>query len=233
MRTSNSNGIYQALKIYLRHTFEVYSRKLAKLGAIFGGHVGIGTTTPGAKLEVAGTPGTDGIKFPDGTTQTTAASGSMAYVLIVDEKASGTNGGTCTSGSWQTRVLNTLKSDAYSNLTSLASNQFKLAAGTYICQISAPARSVLSHMVKLRNVTAGTDIMLGTSERVDNDGSWAYRSRSVARGRFVVGSGQAVAATDALEVQHRCSSTVATNGFGIPASFGVVETYSIVECWKQ
>jgi len=34
--------------------------------------VGIGTTSPTAKLHVAGTAGTDGIKFPDGTLQTTA-----------------------------------------------------------------------------------------------------------------------------------------------------------------
>jgi hypothetical protein len=38
-----------------------------------GGNVGIGTTAPGAKLEVAGTAGTDGIKFPDATLQTSAA----------------------------------------------------------------------------------------------------------------------------------------------------------------
>jgi hypothetical protein len=37
------------------------------------GNVGIGTTAPGAKLEVAGTAGTDGIKFPDATLQTSAA----------------------------------------------------------------------------------------------------------------------------------------------------------------
>jgi len=36
------------------------------------GNVGIGTTTPSAKLEIGGTAGTDGIKFPDGTLQTTA-----------------------------------------------------------------------------------------------------------------------------------------------------------------
>ncbi|MFH1749121.1 MAG: hypothetical protein ABIG44_18980 [Planctomycetota bacterium] len=38
-----------------------------------GGKVGIDTTSPAAKLHVGGTPGTDGIMFPDGTLQTTAA----------------------------------------------------------------------------------------------------------------------------------------------------------------
>jgi hypothetical protein len=45
-----------------------------------GGNVGIGTSTPGQKLTVAGTIETTsgGVKFPDGTTQTTAA-GAVSY----------------------------------------------------------------------------------------------------------------------------------------------------------
>ena len=39
------------------------------------GRIGIGTTTPTAMLEVAGQAGVDGIKFPDGSLQTTAAVG--------------------------------------------------------------------------------------------------------------------------------------------------------------
>ncbi len=39
------------------------------------GNVGIGTATPTAKLEISGTPGVDGIKFPDGSVQTSAPGG--------------------------------------------------------------------------------------------------------------------------------------------------------------
>ncbi|MCX5692086.1 MAG: hypothetical protein NTX47_00130 [Candidatus Omnitrophica bacterium] len=39
------------------------------------GNVGIGTTDPTAKLHVGGTSGVDGIRFPDGTLQTTAGGG--------------------------------------------------------------------------------------------------------------------------------------------------------------
>lgn len=41
--------------------------------AIFGGNVGIGTMNPLAKLHIFGSPGVDGIMFPDGTLQTTAS----------------------------------------------------------------------------------------------------------------------------------------------------------------
>ncbi len=43
------------------------------LGISAVGGVGIGTNNPTAALHVAGTPGVDGIRFPDGTLQTTAA----------------------------------------------------------------------------------------------------------------------------------------------------------------
>ncbi len=39
------------------------------------GNVGIGTDTPTAKLEIGGTAGVDGLRFPDGSLQTTAAAG--------------------------------------------------------------------------------------------------------------------------------------------------------------
>ncbi len=42
------------------------------------GNVGIGSNLPTAKLHLGGTAGTDGIKFPDGTLQTTAFTGGLS-----------------------------------------------------------------------------------------------------------------------------------------------------------
>ena len=64
------------------------------------------------------------------------------YILIRDEKASGTTGGTFTSGAWQTRDLNTEVVDT-GNHASVATNQITLAAGTYRFRIVAPAHLVL------------------------------------------------------------------------------------------
>src|SRR5437868_3327959 len=44
------------------------------------------------------------------------------YVRVIDTKSAGTNGGTFTSGSWQTRTLNSITDDPCS-LASLSSNQ--------------------------------------------------------------------------------------------------------------
>ena len=67
---------------------------LTEGGGYFGGNVGIGTSNPGQKLSVVGiiesTSG--GVKFPDGTTQTTAASSGSGNLL----------------GAWETRSANTV-----------------------------------------------------------------------------------------------------------------------------
>ncbi len=56
---------------------------LTEGGGYFGGNVGVGTTSPNQKLSVVGTieSSSGGFKFPDGTTQTTAASAASSKTL--------------------------------------------------------------------------------------------------------------------------------------------------------
>ena len=64
-RDTSGNGVVQELPIAVTAA----------------GNVGLGTTTPGQKLTVAGTieSTSGGVKFPDGTTQTTAAVSGVSY----------------------------------------------------------------------------------------------------------------------------------------------------------
>jgi hypothetical protein len=149
---------------------------------------------------------------------------SEAYIYIRDEKASGTDGGTFTSGAWRTRDLNTEVSDAGNN-ASLASNQITLTAGTYRFRASAPAFHVDMHKCRLQNVTDATTIQIGCNGNtlVSSD----VMDRSFVSGRFTVIAGKA------LELQHQCLTTAATIGFGTASSFGVVEVYAEIEFWKE
>ena len=154
-----------------------------------------------------------------------AAGGGLfdAVALIRDEKAANTAGGTFTSGAWQTRVLNTEVSDA-DGIVSLASNQFTLQAGTYLIHARAPGYQCDRHKAKLRNVTDSTDALIGSS-------AWNPSAQSGAGESDVVGV-ITIASAKAFEIQHRCATTQASNGFGIESNFGVVEVYTEVEIWR-
>lgn len=139
------------------------------------------------------------------------------YLLYRDVKAAGTNGGTFTSGAWQTRDLTEETIDSGNN-GSLAANQITLAAGTYECDISAPGYRVDFHQIRLWNDTDSAVIAYGTSERSE---STAATSRSFLTYRFTI------AGSKVFEIQHRCSDTTATDGFGTANNFGGDEVFAV------
>jgi hypothetical protein len=155
-----------------------------------------------------------------------AAGGGLfnAYALLREQQAAGTDGGGATSGSWQTRVLNTEAADP-EGIVTLAANQFALAAGTYYFYARAPAHQCNSHQAKLRNITAGADALIGTP--VNSPTTNGTISDAIVQGRVTF------AVTTTLELQHQVETTKATNGFGVNANFGVTEVYSEVLIWRE
>ena len=179
---------------------------------------------------------TDGVTTVDNVGQITVEGGSVVddgggqitiknirdYILVRDEKSSGTNGGTFTTGSWQIRDINTEVSDVGGHC-SISANQITLGAGTYECRIICPAYQVGSHQAKLYNISDSADVILGSVEYSPNAN--IPSGHSFVSGRFTI------AATKIFEVQHQGTISIATYGFGIAASFGA-EVYTTAEFWR-
>ena len=190
------------------------------------GPMGSGSTGPTGPTGPTGGTGGTGPTGPTGGTG--PAGGALAYIKLSDQKSSGTAGGTFSSGAWQRRDLNTIEVDTGSNVVSLSGNQFVLVTGTYRFLIRCPGGGVDRHMARLWNATAGSEIQPGSSAYAPN-GNTSY-SDSIISGRFSVAAGQT------LEIDHRCQTSDATNGFGVASGFSFTvthETYTVAEFWKE
>jgi hypothetical protein len=146
------------------------------------------------------------------------------HILIREEQLSGTQGGDFNSGAWRTRILNTKVYDTGGH-ASLAVNQITLLAGTYRVKARCPVYNVVLHKTRLRNITDGTDSVIGSSSLAHSGGSVA--NDSFLEGRFTIST------TKVFELQHRCSSSYLVNGFGASTTFGVIEVYSMIKFWKE
>lgn len=196
------------------------------------GPTGAGSTGPTGPTGSAGATGPTG---PTGTGATgptgpTGADGSgsgyIGYVRLEDQKTVNTASGTFTTGSYRTRTLNTEVTDT-NNDCSLSSNQITLAAGTYDCLITCPAVFVSNHKARLYNTTDAATVLVGTSAYAPLvSGSDGSQTDSIIRGRFTI------SASKALEVQHACSVTRNTNGFGAQANLTEIEVYAVAEFWR-
>lgn len=148
------------------------------------------------------------------------------YVKVSDVKATGTGGGTFTSGVWQTRDINTEDNDDF-GICSISSNQITLSPGTYTCHITCPAFLVDRHQARLYDTTGTSVLLQGQNAFTDNVTGGHSTSSSVIIGQFTL------SVESVLEIQHRCETTGATNGFGIDNSFGGDEVYTVAEFLRR
>ena len=136
--------------------------------------------------------------------------------------ASGTDGGTATGGGWRTRTINTEVTDDIT--ATLSSNQITLPAGDYWCEIWASAIDVQGHKLRLRNVTAGSTVLVGFSNGTQTSSS--LDEVGIIRGKFTIAGSQA------LEIQSYPINSTSTIGFGRALSTGEVEVYVDAVFWK-
>ena len=129
-----------------------------------------------------------------------------SYAILVDQKTSGTNGGSFTSGDWRTRDLNTEIADP-DGIVSISSNQFTLQAGSYLIKAHAPAYKVGRHQIALYDITASSYVETGSSAYVD--GGESVSTDSFLTARFTCSG------ANVYEIRHQCGTGFNTYGFGV------------------
>ncbi len=150
----------------------------------------------------------------------TGSTGGGDVIIVSDVKASGTAGGTATTGSFQTRTIQTEDADTGNNCT-IAANQITLLAGTYRCVIQIPFYSTAETITRLRNITDSTTTVNGSSLFHSAFG------HSFIVGRFTI------AASKTFEIQYWATSGGGgTNGLGYVTSLGS-EVYTRAIFWKE
>ena len=141
-----------------------------------------------------------------GLTRTGGFGKFSSYAIIADQKSSGTNGGSFTSGDWRTRDLNTELYDP-DGIVSISSNQFTLQAGSYLIKAHAPAYKVGRHQIALYDITGSSYVETGSSAYVD--GSESVSTDSFLTARFTCSG------ANVYEIRHQCGTTFNTYGFGV------------------
>jgi hypothetical protein len=128
------------------------------------------------------------------------------------EVAAGSNGGTATSGAWQTYPLNTLTDNTISGVA-LASNQLTgVPAGDYLAFGFGTFYSCNNAQLRIRNITAGATALKSGTIRVDGGAGISVPVNFM--GRFTLG------ATSTLALQYRVESTQSGDGLGDGAPVG-------------
>lgn len=146
---------------------------------------------------------------------------STKYIQLLDKRASGTNGGTPVTGSWNNRIINTIASDQTS-LATLSANNFGLPFGNYFINTKAAFYRPYEVQLRLFNITDNASLLTGINNYVGNVDGGVNTSLS---GFFTVEAGKSLA------IQYRCNNAITSIGLGLANNFGD-EIYLIADIWK-
>ncbi|MEO8608920.1 MAG: hypothetical protein ABI690_13595 [Chloroflexota bacterium] len=136
------------------------------------------------------------------------------WVVVQDQKTSGTSGGTTAAGAWTTHVLNTEVVDT-GNIASVASNQVTLEPGNYTAEwMMSAGANITGHRSRLRNITAGATLGLGIGA-----------NNAAMNGGLIQFT---LTVQSAIELQY-WANTAGANGLGLAVSTGDVEVYAVVK----
>lgn len=174
--------------------------------------------TPGTLPPVAGLA--DKFLYNDGTTVGWDYPGSRGYILVRDEKASGTNGGANAAATSNIRTLNTVVRNSLAG-ASLAANRVTVPAGSYLVRARCPATGATgAQKAGLYNVTAATFVATGGSSfGLTGAGSEALLLDVIT-----------LAAQSDLELRHYTNTLASGAGaLGTATSTGQAEVYAWLE----
>lgn len=157
------------------------------------------------------------------TWATASSSNSITYATFVDQKTSGTDGGTATGGAWATRTLNTTVNNSITSC-SLSSNQISLPAGTYKVFAGTPGQQIGTFQCRLYNVTDSSVAVLGLNAKQDSSNDTT--AMAILTGNFTI------TGTKTFELQMYPQSTKNQNGFGSQTGNGSSERYSFISIEK-
>lgn len=144
----------------------------------------------------------------------------QSMVVVWDQKANGSHGGSAVaSPTVTTRDLNQI-SDPSSIGATVGSNRVNLPAGTYHVTATVPAYAVIDHVAWLYDFTGSATLVAGSTAHSFSSGSQHSSSSNIA-GVFTLST-----ASD-LEIRHECHTARATQGLGYAHSLGShVEIYT-------
>jgi len=169
--------------------------------------------------------------------------------LIVDRKNSGTNGGTFSNGAWRARDLNATIFEADDMNIGGANGNYPdsflifsqgLNTTDYFIRWACPAFDVGVHqtravMLAHTGSSGEGEVILGYGSNSHSHTSYPNTTYSVGWARLQYGG----SATREVQIQHRCTTSKTTTGFGIDNSFAseaggtTKEIYTTVEIWKR
>lgn len=149
------------------------------------------------------------------------------YILVSDQKASTTVGGTATASAWTTRALQTVDTDTTGTVT-ISANAATIPAGTYRVRARAPFFQTGTARLRLFDQTNSAVLLIGSSTS-STSAAADTSADSIVTGRFTA------ATAIAIRLEYFVASAAGgTSGLGVPSgTASTVERYSEIELIKE